>query len=175
MPRLPNPFVPCLSGDLAVYPKIQSLILGIVPDGFSHPGLLTISRIYRYNWVMKMRMRMKINKFKVFFVFCLMFLPLSVVAENVKTHEILVFKDTFRFSPEVLHISIGEKVRWVNEDTRIHQFASVPGSGPTGDLEFLCEVIEPEGICNHTFLSSGEYPYFCFIHKQMLGLVIVGE
>jgi len=104
-----------------------------------------------------------------------MLFPLSVLADNVKTHEILVFKDTFRFFPEVLHISIGDKVQWVNQDTRIHQFASVPGSGPTGDLEFLCEVIEPEGICNHTFLFSGEYPYFCFIHRQMLGLVLVGE
>ena len=107
--------------------------------------------------------------------FYLIFFPLSVLAENAETHDILVFKDTFRFSPEVLHISIGDQVRWVNQDSRDHQFSSVPGSGPTGDLEFLCEKIEPEEICKHTFSSSGEYPYFCFIHKQMLGLVIVGN
>lgn len=122
-----------------------------------------------------MKTRRKINKFRVFLILGLLFLPLSISAENVKTHEILVFKDSFRFSPEVLHISIGDKVRWVNQDSRKHQFSSVPGSGPTGDLEFLCEEIAPEGTCKHTFSSSGEYPYFCFIHKQMLGLVIVGE
>lgn len=27
-PRLPNPFGPCLSDDLSVYPKIQTAILG---------------------------------------------------------------------------------------------------------------------------------------------------
>ena len=101
--------------------------------------------------------------------------PMSVLGEVQHTHEIVVLKDTFRFSPEVLHVVAGDNVRWVNHDTRKHQFASVPGSGPTDELEFLCDEVNPEQTCDHTFKSSGEYPYFCFIHQQMLGLVVVGK
>ncbi len=119
----------------------------------------------------------KSRKFHILLTFLfLIALPVGVGGETQKkTHEILVLKDTFRFSPEVIHISVGDSVKWVNHDTRAHLFSSVPGTGPTGELEFLCEEMNPEQSCSHTFGSSGEYPYFCFIHKQMLGLVVVGN
>jgi plastocyanin len=110
----------------------------------------------------------------LFFIFFILS-PASVWSEKEKIHEILVLKDTYRFSPEVVHISIGDTIKWVNHDIRMHQFASVPGSGPTGELEFICDEVEPDNTCQHTFTTSGEFPYFCFIHKQMLGLVIVGN
>jgi len=121
-------------------------------------------------------MKGRLENFRLFLVFFFLILfPVSLWSEMEQTYEILVLKDTFRFSPEVIHISNGDTVKWVNHDTRIHQFASVPGTGPTDDLEFLCDEVEPDRTCQHTFISSGEFPYFCFIHKQMLGLVIVGN
>jgi plastocyanin len=119
-------------------------------------------------------MKYKNIKSLVIMVFVIL-APMGVLGEVQRTHEVLVLQDTFRFSPEVVHIAAGDTVKWVNHDTRKHQFASVPGSGPTDALEFLCDEVNPEQACDHIFKSSGEYPYFCFIHQQMLGLVVVGN
>lgn len=87
-------------------------------------------------------------------------------------HEVNVIRNAFRLNPESLTIKVGEAVKWTNTDERKHFLASIPGSGPTEELEIF-STMEPGQTWTHTFTTPGEYPYFCFIHNQMTGKVTV--
>lgn len=81
------------------------------------------------------------------------------------------------FVPDTITIKVGETVRWVNNDYSIpfHMFSSVPGSGQTDEFEIEITQLKSGESWEHTFKKTGEYPYFCFIHKGMVGKVIVTE
>ncbi len=90
-----------------------------------------------------------------------------------ETYEVYVPDRDYRFVPRVLKIYVGDTVVWHNKSGVVHLFATIPGSDPTGYME-----IEPSDLLvgakvPHTFTKPGEYPYFCFIHNQMTGKIIV--
>ena len=78
------------------------------------------------------------------------------------------------FSPEVITVAAGDTVRWINQDSSFpsHDFASVPGPNPENKELKIIELKSGE-VFEHTFDRPGEYPYFCYIHKGMVGKVIV--
>ncbi|HEY4485207.1 MAG TPA: plastocyanin/azurin family copper-binding protein [Nitrospiria bacterium] len=96
----------------------------------------------------------------------------SSLAAGEKTHEIVVVKNILKLDPEELAIHPGDSVKWRNTDSQKHNLASVPGSGPTDELEIF-SLMEPGDVYSHTFKEPGEYPYFCFIHNQMTGKITV--
>jgi plastocyanin len=96
-------------------------------------------------------------------------------ADEPKTYEVIVRKDTYKFDPASIVVEVGDTVKWVNADVRRHLMASVPGTGAGDQLEIFCPEFFPEKTCEHTFKTPGRYPYFCFIHRQMVGEVIVLE
>jgi len=114
------------------------------------------------------------NHFKslMFIAFAaLILLPLtSATGEEGTVYEVSIIKNVFK--PAELTIRPGDTVKWTNTDERKHLFASVPGSGPTEELEIFA-LMEPGSTWDHTFQTVGEYPYFCFIHNQMTGKIIV--
>jgi len=99
----------------------------------------------------------------------------SLRADEPKTYEIIVRKDAYKFDPASIVLEVGDTVKWVNGDVRRHLMASVPGTGAGDQLEIFCPEFFPEKTCEHTFKTPGRYPYFCFIHRQMVGEVIVLE
>jgi plastocyanin len=96
-------------------------------------------------------------------------------AQEPQMFEIVVAKDSYKFNPSSLIIEVGDAVKWVNADVRRHLMSSVPGTGSSDELEIFCPEFFPEKTCDHTFNVPGRYPYFCFIHRQMVGEVIVLE
>ncbi len=88
-------------------------------------------------------------------------------------YDVVIERDAFRFDPPSIVIETGDTVRWLNRDERRHLTASVPGSGPTDRLEIFCPELNPGKECAHTFTVAGRYPYFCFIHRKMVGEVVV--
>jgi plastocyanin len=96
-------------------------------------------------------------------------------ADEPKTYEIVVRKDAYKFDPASVVLEVGDAVTWVNADVRRHLMSSVPGTGAGDTLEIFCPDFFPEKTCEHTFTTPGRYPYFCFIHRQMVGEVIVLE
>ena len=84
---------------------------------------------------------------------------------------VTIYKDSFRFEPNTIVIEVGDTVNWVNQDERRHLTASIPDG--TDQLEIFCPELYPGKICSHTFSLPGRYPYFCFIHRNMVGEVIV--
>ena len=90
-----------------------------------------------------------------------------------ETYEVYVPDRDYQFIPRVLKVYVGDTVVWNNKSGVVHLFATIPGSDPTGFME-----IEPSDLLvgakvPHTFTKPGEYPYFCFIHNQMTGKIIV--
>lgn len=94
--------------------------------------------------------------------------------EGGTVYEVTVIKNTFKLNPQEITIKMGDTIKWRNTDERKHNLASIPGSGPTDELEIF-SVMEPGDIYSHTFNAPGEYPYFCFIHNQMTGKVTVAK
>lgn len=95
--------------------------------------------------------------------------------DEPKEYEVVVRKDAYKFDPASIVLEVGDSIKWLNADVRRHLMASVPGSGPSNELEIFCPEFFPEKTCVHTFKTPGRYPYFCFIHRQMVGEVIVLE
>lgn len=83
---------------------------------------------------------------------------------------------TNRFSPEIVTIPKGGTVRWVNSDSKqpSHDFASLPGLKRENRELKVIELREGD-VAEHTFNTPGVYDYFCYIHKSMVGRIIVGE
>ncbi len=74
------------------------------------------------------------------------------------------------FIPDNIIIRQGETVRWKNNDTIAHIFASMPLIGNGG---IFTPSIEPGATWEYKFEKPGDYYYLCFIHKGMVGKVTV--
>lgn len=105
----------------------------------------------------------------------LLSLAAGTLADEPTTFEVVVRQDSFKFDPASIVLEVGDSVKWMNADTRRHLMSSVPGTGAGDQLEIFCPEFFPEKSCEHTFNTPGRYPYFCFIHRQMVGEVIVLE
>lgn len=99
-------------------------------------------------------------------------MPLATLGvERSDQYDVVIQQDSYRFEPTRIVVEVGDTVNWVNQDVRRHLTASIPDG--TGELEIFCPDLEPGKVCTHTFGSPGRYPYFCFIHRNMVGEVIV--
>jgi len=77
--------------------------------------------------------------------------------------------DNFSFTPKVLTVTAGTEVTWINRDDVPHLIASAKGQfKPSKALEtdqrFTVRLTEP-----------GSYDYFCSLHPQMTGRVVVAK
>jgi plastocyanin len=71
------------------------------------------------------------------------------------------------FSPTVLRVEPGAEVRVVNRDTIAH-----PLSRPGGDWYWDGTVGEATTV---RMDQAGTYPFYCFAHPGMVGVVVAGE
>jgi plastocyanin len=90
-----------------------------------------------------------------------------------ETYEVIVPETEYAFIPGQLTIYEGDTVVWRNDSGVVHLFATIPGSDPTGKMEIEPEDLLVGGSVSHTFKLAGTYPYFCFIHNQMTGRIVV--
>lgn len=89
-------------------------------------------------------------------------------AESTADHVVQV--EGFAYSPASITISVGDTVEWVFADGPIqHDVVGVGDNVPDG---FGSPLIS-EGTWSFTFDEAGTYEYFCSLHPQMLGTVIV--
>jgi plastocyanin len=78
------------------------------------------------------------------------------------------------FQPNPLTIKVGDNVTWINDDTVMHTVTS--GSGPNDPNEgkqFNSGLLAEGQAVTHTFKTTGEFNYFCQIHPNMIGKIIV--
>jgi plastocyanin len=76
--------------------------------------------------------------------------------------------DNFAFNPPTLRVSAGTKVTWVNRDDMIH--TTVDAATPRA---FKSDPMDTDQSYSFVFAKAGTYHYFCSMHPQMMGTIIV--
>jgi plastocyanin len=87
-------------------------------------------------------------------------------------------KTTDAYAPNPLEINVGDTVTWTNKDSQPHTVTSGSGGQPDGKFDSspnFNPLMLPQGIFSHTFNEAGEFPYYCGLHPNMVGTVMVSE
>jgi len=72
----------------------------------------------------------------------------------------------YQFGPNSVSVSVGDTVRWVNNDDAAHTITADDGSFASGSLP-------KGGSFEHVFMTAGIFTYHCSIHALMKGTVDV--
>lgn len=95
-------------------------------------------------------------------VACLL-LSMPVWAQEVK----IDIKE-FMFGPKDLNVAVGTKVTWVNDDQIPHTVAET-------HKVFRSGALDTNDSFSWVFNTPGEYDYFCALHPQMIGKIVVSQ
>ena len=74
--------------------------------------------------------------------------------------------DNFSYTPSTLVVTPGTTVTWTNADDDVHTVVDK-------DRKFRSAALDTNDTFSQTFAAPGEYDYFCSLHPQMVGKVIV--
>ncbi len=80
------------------------------------------------------------------------------------------------FSPNPINLHIGDNVTWTNRDSTPHTVTSGVNGRPDGRFDSspnFNPLMAPGQTFEHTFTEAGGYPYYCALHPNMIGTVIV--
>jgi len=80
--------------------------------------------------------------------------------------ENVVTIDNFTFTAKELTVPVGTTVKWVNHD-------DIPHNVVDKNKSFRSKVLDTDGSFTYTFASAGTFNYFCALHPQMVGKIIV--
>ncbi|HEV3154380.1 MAG TPA: cupredoxin family copper-binding protein [Candidatus Baltobacteraceae bacterium] len=72
----------------------------------------------------------------------------------------------FKYNPAPLRISVGDRVRFINDDQEAHTVTAT-------DKSFDSAGLDTGDSWTYTFKKSGTYSYFCTLHPWMKATVIV--
>jgi plastocyanin len=78
----------------------------------------------------------------------------------------------FRYLPKRLTIKVGTKVTWRNQSSQPHSVTDQEAQPRfnSGDVDHL---IQPGQNWSHIFRHAGTFTYYCIIHPDMKGKIIV--
>ena len=91
---------------------------------------------------------------------------------------ITVEKGTLLFSPRVVLVKPGTTITWSNQDDRDHFLMLSPATSSQASMTEeppFNEALPPGALIKHKITHVGIYPFFCAIHNQMWGMVMVDE
>lgn len=86
----------------------------------------------------------------------------AVLAQEANT----VILDNFTFTPKELTIPVGTTVKWVNHD-------DIPHTVVDTNKSFRSKPLDTNDTFSFTFATAGTFNYFCSLHPQMVGKIIV--
>jgi plastocyanin len=75
--------------------------------------------------------------------------------------------DNFQFTPAVLTVNAGTRITWINKDDVPHLIVSTRNSFKSSP------VLDTDQRYSTTLAQPGSYDYFCSLHPQMQGKVVV--
>ena len=115
----------------------------------------------------------------------------SPVSEVLKTDNAVIRYANGKYTPSVVHISVGQQVTWINNETKesfwpasnIHPtHAAYPGSDikkcstvERTDIFDACEPLQPSASYSFTFSNAGGWRYHDHITPSATGTIIVSE
>ncbi|MGD9673717.1 MAG: PQQ-dependent sugar dehydrogenase [Candidatus Nitrosocosmicus sp.] len=77
------------------------------------------------------------------------------------------------YSPNPITIERGQTITWYNGDTISHSVTSGLDNDDNAGEAFDSKAIIPNQSYSLKFDDTGDYPYYCFYHPSMVGVVIV--
>lgn len=72
----------------------------------------------------------------------------------------------FAFEPAESHVAVGATITWTNYDLVAHTVTFRNGMADSG-------LMRPRQTFSHTFTSPGVFEYYCRVHPDMVGSVVV--
>ena len=99
------------------------------------------------------------------FVLLLIALPLSTQCHQ--TVEVVI--QSYRFEPKLVHIKVGDTVKWINKEMRTSHSVVFSAEQKVESERFF-----PDESWQGRFTVSGRFPYHCGPHPEMTGVVEVG-
>src|SRR5262245_32588406 len=85
-------------------------------------------------------------------------------------------KTTDAYAPNPINANVGDTVTWTNKDTQPHTVTSGSNGQPDGTFDSSPDfnpLLAPQQTFSHTFEEAGEFPYYCALHPNMVGTVMV--
>jgi plastocyanin len=82
-------------------------------------------------------------------------------------------REGYLYQPNTTQVKVGDTVSWTNDDDTLHTVTSGSGTDENTGASFDSGMMGAGKIFEHTFTTAGEYPYFCIVHPDMIGKVIV--
>ena len=76
------------------------------------------------------------------------------------------------FQPNPIYVNILTGITWINYDTQIHTVTSGSVGSPSPGL-FDSNILIPGNMFTNNFVQYGTFPYYCTLHPQMVGTVVV--
>ncbi|EJM59938.1 MULTISPECIES: cupredoxin domain-containing protein [Pseudomonas] len=101
-------------------------------------------------------------KMRLLAVACLM------VSMPVWAQEVKIDIKEFMFGPKDLEVAVGTKVTWVNDDEIPHTVAET-------HKVFRSGALDTGDSYSWVFNTPGEFEYFCALHPQMIGKIVVSQ
>jgi len=89
----------------------------------------------------------------------------AVSAEETKDANVVTI-DNFTFTAPELTVAVGTTVKWINHD-------DIPHNVINKENAFRSKALDTDDSYSFTFASAGTYAYFCGLHPQMQGKIIV--
>jgi plastocyanin len=78
------------------------------------------------------------------------------------------------YIPNLIEIKVGDTLTWRNDDSFPHAVTSSSSSSDNNSITtFDSGVLMGGETLSFTFDMEGEYPYFCTLHPNMVGTVVV--
>ena len=77
-----------------------------------------------------------------------------------------------QFVPQTITAKVGQKITWTNDDSVAHTVTKTKdfkGAGPASDT------VDPGGTYSFTPKRAGTIPYFCEIHQNQTGTIVVSK
>jgi plastocyanin len=99
----------------------------------------------------------------------------EIPAANITIVSGSAFLNDTAYSPNPINVTEGDTVTWVNVDFDPHTITSGTFGGDDAGDEFDSGYMGPQASFSHTFEDTGEFEYFCALHPNMVGTVIVSK
>jgi len=94
-------------------------------------------------------------------------LAVSVLFARAEATPGTVFIDNFIFSPKTQTVKAGTTVTWTNRDDIVHGIAA------SNNAFQKSPAMDTDDSYSFTFTTPGTYQYFCYLHPQMVGSIVV--
>lgn len=79
------------------------------------------------------------------------------------------------FLPAELTVAAGTTVTWSHQDSRRHNVVSGDAGAAGAGAVFASPILSQGQSFSFSFAAAGRYPYFCDLHPEMRGTVVVSS